>query len=135
MHTVARGSVPVQHLYIQIPVVLQDQITTAELEFFRPKANRSEQDTSFSIVLNFDLQRLGHIEFVLNMIDRYINCRIKADEYETYALAKEHVEDLEGRLTALGYDLARIHCVKGNPQAHTTQQRMLQGMDDIDITV
>jgi hypothetical protein len=42
-----------------------------------------------------------------------VNCQIKAEEYETYVLAKENTEELEERLTALGYDVEAIHCAMG----------------------
>jgi len=122
-----------QHLYLEIPVVMQDQVVTAELEFFRPKANGGEEDDDFSIVLNFDLQRLGHMEFVMSVMDKRINCQIKADEYETYMLAKEQAGALESRLTALGYKISGIHCALEAPRAMQYQNQM--DMDDLDITV
>ncbi len=122
-----------QYLYLQIPVLMQDQMVTAELEFFRPKAGRGETDDDFNIVLNFDLQKLGHIEFAISVIDKHINCRVNADEYETYMLAKEQASALEGRLTALGYRVGGIHCALGSRESRTIQNQM--DMDDIDITV
>lgn len=122
-----------QHFYLQIPVIMQDQIVTAEVEFFRPRANDGEEDDDFSIALSFDLQRLGHMEFVMSVMDKRINCQIKADQYETYILAKEQVNALESRLTALGYKISGIHCALEDPENHAVQNQM--DMDDLDITV
>lgn len=122
-----------QHFYLQIPVVMQDQVVTAEVEFFRSKASGGEEDDDFSIALSFDLQRLGHMEFVMSVMDKRINCQIKADQYETYILAKEHASALESRLTALGYKISAIHCALKDPEDHVMQNQM--DMDDLDITV
>jgi hypothetical protein len=68
-----------------------------------------------------------------------VNCQIKAEEYETYVLAKENAEELEERLTALGYDVEATHCAMGNPQAHMKRSgHALLGRiaaDDIDIVI
>lgn len=122
-----------QYFHIQIPVLMQDQMVTAELEFFRPKANRGEADDDFSILLSFDLQQLGHMEFAINVMDKRVNCRVKADEYETYMLAKEQANTLAGRLTALGYKVGGIHCILEDPESRMMQNQM--DMDDIDITI
>ena len=124
-----------QYFYVQIPFVMQEQVATAELEFFRPKGNNEQDDNSFNIVLNFHLQRLGHIEFTMNITDKNVNCRIKADEYETYMLAKEQAEDLSGRLKAIGYSVSGMHCVIERPGNNSAQYQSQVGMDDIDITV
>ena len=124
-----------QYFYVQLPFVMREQIATAELEFFRPKASHEQDDNSFNIVLNFHLQRLGHIEFTMNITDKNVNCRIKADEYETYMLAKEQAEDLTGRLTALGYSVSGMHCIIENSESNAVQYQSQIGMDEIDITV
>ncbi len=122
-----------QYIHIQIPVLMQDQMVTADLEFFRPKANRGDDDDDFSIILSFDLQQLGHIEFAMSVMDKSVNCHVKADEYETYMLAREQAEALAGRLTALGYKVGGIHCSLGDRESRMVQNQM--DMDDLDITV
>ena len=125
-----------QHLYVQIPVAMEEQTSVAELEFFRPEAGRDQDDDNYNITLGFDLQKLGRMEFVMTVIDKHISCRIKADEYETYTLAKEHSGDLEGRLTALGYNVSGILCVIENLEGHSSGGHQSQtAMDDIDITI
>jgi len=123
--------------YFQLPVILHDQMTTAEIEFFRPKAGNDEDDNRFGLVLNFDLERLGHIEFIINIIHRYVNCQIKTDEYETYTLAMEYAEDLEKKLTAIGYDVGAIHCALDDSEAYSGSNSLDQQMaiDNIDITI
>jgi hypothetical protein len=124
-----------------IPVVMQGQIITAELEFFCPKyaleesegKDRDDDEASLSIVINIELERLGHMEFTIGAVDKHINCQIKADRYETYELAKEHAEDLERRLAALGYEVAAIRCMKENPERRSSLRKIFE--DDIDITV
>lgn len=122
-----------EQFYFQIPFFLHDQIATAEIDFFRPKAKMNQDDGSFKVVLSFDLERLGHIEFVINVMDKHIDCRIKANQYETYKLAKEHAGDLENRLKALGYEIVGINCAISNPEGYEAQDHI--DMDDIDITV
>jgi len=124
-----------QHFFTQFPFFMQGQLATAGLEFFRPKAGGKLDDDNYSIALSFDLQRLGHIEFAINVADKHINCRIKADKYEIYELAKEQVGLLEGRLTALGYSVGGIHCIVEDPENRTTQEQNQIVMDEIDITV
>ncbi len=122
-----------QHFCLQIPIIMQNEVVTAEVEFFRPKANGEEEDDDFSMALSFDLQKLGHMEFVMSVMDKRINCQIKADEYETYILAREQANALESRLTALGYKISGIHCALENPENQGMQNQM--DMDDLDITI
>jgi hypothetical protein len=127
--------------FCTIPVIMQGQIITAELEFFRPqyspeggeRKNQDNDEASLNIVINIELERLGHMEFTIGAVDKHINCQIKADKYETYTLAKEHAEDLERRLTALGYEVAAIRCMKENPERRSSLRKIFK--DDIDITV
>jgi len=126
--------------YFQLPVIINDQMTTAEIEFFRSKADTDQGGNRFGIVLNFDLERLGHIEFIVNVINKYINCQIKTCDYETYALTKKYAEDFESRLTAIGYDVGAIHCALDDSEAHSGQlnQALLDqqvAIDNIDITI
>lgn len=124
-----------QHLYMQIPFMMHDQTTTAEVDFFRPRSGDGQDDDNFSIVLSFDLQRLGHMEFTINVMDKHIDCQIKANEYETYALTKQHVEELNGRLSALGYSVGGVHCIIADLESRAAQYQSVMGMDDLDITV
>jgi hypothetical protein len=122
------------YFYVQIPVIFQDHLTTTRIEFFRPDTANEENDDRFEVKLDFDLDRLGHIVFFMRLISGHIYCQIMADQHETYNLIKNHSEDLKVRLTALGYSVDEIQCLRENPKAYAGVGYIV-GTEDIDITV
>lgn len=128
-----------QGIYFQIPFLLEGKVATAEVEFYRPKTDQDQDDSSLNIILNFDLESLGHIEFILSILAKRASCQIRFDDHETCELAKKKLGFLEERLTFLGYDVDAIHCTIGNhdnrfgPSQGTALAQM--GIDDIDIKV
>lgn len=138
--SISHGDDDILRLYFQLPFILHDQMSTAEVEFFRPKVDTDHDDNRFGIILNFDLEQLGHIEFSINIIHKYINCQIRTDEYETYTLAREYAEELEKRFRSIGYDVGAIHCSLDDLEANSGQFKRMPldqktAIDNIDITI
>jgi len=102
----------VQDFHFQIPVIMQDDVTTAELELFRRKADSGPEDNTFSIVINLNLQLLGGIAFIINVNRTNIDCQVKADNSETLKLVEENSVELRNNLAALGYEVNSIQCIK-----------------------
>jgi len=125
------------YFYVQIPIIYRDtacRVPTTQMEFFRPGTGNEGSDDHFDVKLDFDLDRLGHIVFFMRLISGHIYCQIMADQHETYNLIKNYSEDLRGRLTALGYSVDEIQCLRENPKAYAGVGSIV-GTEDIDITV
>ncbi len=123
-----------KYFYVQIPIIFQDNLATVQMEFFRQCTGNEENDDRFDVKLDFNLDRLGHIVFFMRLISGHIYCQIMADQHETYSLIKNHSEDLRVRLTALGYSVDEIQCVRENSKAYA-EVGSIVGTEDIDITV
>jgi len=123
-----------KYFYVQIPIIFQDHLTTTQMEFFRPGTGNEGNDDHFDVKLDFNLDRLGHIVFFMRLISGHIYCQIMADQHETYNLIKNYSEDLRVRLTALGYSVDEIQCLRENPKAYAGVGSIV-GTEDIDITV
>jgi len=123
-----------KYFYVQIPIMFQDNLTTVQMEFFRPGTGNEKNDDRLDAKLDFDLDRLGHIVFRISLINEHISCQIMADQRETYNLIKNYSEDLRARLADLGYSVDEIQCVRENSKAYAGIGSIV-GAEDIDITV
>jgi hypothetical protein len=123
-----------KYFYVQIPIIFHDHLTTTQMEFFRPGTGNEGNDDHFDVKLDFNLDRLGHIVFFMRLISGHIYCQIMADQRETYNLIKNYSEDLRVRLTALGYSVDEIQCLRENPKTYAGIGSIVVA-EDIDITV
>jgi hypothetical protein len=123
-----------KYSYLQIPIIFQDNLTTVQMELFHAGTDNEENNDCLDVKLDFDLDRLGHIAFFIRLTSGHIHCQIMADQHETYNFIKNHSEDLRVRLTALGYSVDEIQCLRENPKAYAGVGSIV-GTEDIDITV
>ncbi len=113
----------IMHLLFALPVILDDQETTVEFDYSRQQ-NRSSEDKAFAINIRFDLDELGKIEFVVNLVDKNLNCLIRIENHQTYNLMKHHYSELGDSLDALGYEVDSLHCVIQNPKHLLSQNNV-----------
>lgn len=96
-------------IYIDLPIVMDGQETTAELEFFQNKSKQDE-DKNINISIRFNLETIGYIEFIMNIVNKDISCQIKASKQDTYIKLKSQLDILEKSFTSLGYNIIGIFC-------------------------
>lgn len=110
-------------IYVDLPIVLGDQETTAELEFFRPKGYKQNEDKNFNISIRFNLETIGYVEFIISMADNNISCQIKANRHDTYVRIKSQLDILGKRFSALGYNIIGIFCSQNTQRVHSLDTR------------
>jgi len=125
----------VQNFYFQIPVMMQDDVINAELEFFRQRANNGSEDNTFSLILNLSPQLLGDITFAISIDGTNIDCHARVANSETFALIEKHSEKLRNSLIALGYKVNRIQCLRETPGSDFPIPSLHKITDKIDIVV
>jgi len=128
----------IHHFHIQIPIIIQDNIISTELEFFRQKGENGSEDEAFNIILNLNMESLGNIIFALNVNGININCQVKTDNSETYILIEKYSNELIESLAALGYKTDRIKCIReylGTNEEKSPILSEYRVIDNIDIVV
>lgn len=103
-----------QHVCFSIPMLFDDEKVISLIELYHPK-DPKEKNNDCGVLIRMDLQKLGFMEFAINISDEDLNCQIKTVAHETYLLTREHVNDLKEELAKLGYKVESINCVMQNP--------------------
>jgi hypothetical protein len=101
-----------QHLCFSIPVLFDEEEVTSLVEFYSPK---DEYNNDCGLVIRLELQKLGFLEFTTIISDEEIKCQIKSDNYKTYILAHQYVNEFRKNLAKLGYNVDNINLIMQNP--------------------
>ncbi len=110
-------------IFIDLPIIIGDQETSAELEFFANKGHKQDEDKSFNISIRFNLETIGYIEFIISIFNKDISCQIKTNRQDTYIKVKNQLDILEKRFIALGYNTIGIHCSQNTQRIHSLDTR------------
>lgn len=101
-------------LYLQIPLALGDTYRQADI-FIRPddkNAPPSEKYSSCSVNIFLNLDYLGEMAIDVGIHQGRIRCIIKCENSETRELLDASSRKLQEALTAIGYGVGHIECVK-----------------------
>jgi hypothetical protein len=101
-----------QHLCFSIPVLFDEEEVTSLVEFYSPK---DEYNNDCGLVIRLELQKLGFLEFTTIISAEDIKCQIKSDNYKTYTLAHQYINEFRKNLAKLGYNVDNINLIMQNP--------------------
>lgn len=106
-------------IYVNLPIIMGDEEATAELEFFRYKGNKHNENNSLNISIRFNLETIGYVEFIINIVDKDISCQVKANRHDTYIRLKNQLSVLEKRFIDLGYNITGIFCSQNTQRIYS----------------
>jgi len=115
-----------QRLCFSIPILFDKEEAISLVEFFRPK---EKDNANCGLVIRLELQKLGFMEFMMIISNTDIKCQIKADNYKTYILIHEYVNEFRENIAKLGYKIDNINCIMQNPED------MKQGINLVDTSI
>lgn len=101
-------------LYLQIPLSLGEMYRQADI-FIRPddkNASDSKKYSSCSVSIFLDLDYLGEMAIEAGVREGRIHCIIKCEKEETRELLDASSQMLRDALTAIGYGVDRVECMK-----------------------
>jgi len=110
-----------QQLVLQIPVVLPDGITNAEL-YVRsgfPKNRKGKKDPhDCHIVFLLTMKALGDLRIDTEVVQKRMKCTIQVASGAVADFVKQNLSDLSGRLAALNYTVEKLVCTlkRDNPE-------------------
>lgn len=101
-------------LYLQIPLSLGEMYRQADI-FIRPddkNAPETKKYSSCSVSIFLDLDYLGELAIEAGVREGRIHCIIKCEKEETRELLDASSQMLRDALTAIGYGVDRVECMK-----------------------
>ena len=95
--------------YVQMPIMLGEEKTTAELYVFRdPKQSKKRIDPeNATMFLSLGTANMGRVESFVKLIGKHVECDFKLDA-DSLTFIRAHVRSLDDAFTARGYKLSRI---------------------------
>jgi len=120
------------NFYAQIPIMLGEHSTTAELYVFRDKNKRGGQGGgSASALVAIDTASLGRFEAYLVKQGNTLNCQFRLESEEVREHVAAHLPELRDALTAHGYNLEAVTYREADePFAVTDKEAKLMREDD-----
>lgn len=98
--------------YIQIPLLINDNKTTAELYVFNNrKKGKHVNPENASILIALDLVNLGHIESLISVSKKTVSVNFKVERDELKKFISGNAEILKQALEARGYSLSTIQFI------------------------
>ncbi len=93
--------------YFQLPIIINDNQTTAELYVFKNN-KKNKNSKSSSAVISLDLAFLGHFEAYINKTDRNILCQFKTENKNIEQLISSKLNELNSLLKKYNYNLLQV---------------------------
>ena len=90
--------------FVQIPIKLTNQTTNSELYVYRNKKNNVEENEELTAFLRFNMEHLGNTEIFVRLKENKVNCDWKLQSDESLMVIADHLDILEARLNAKGYN-------------------------------
>ncbi|MBR1390039.1 MAG: flagellar hook-length control protein FliK [Lachnospiraceae bacterium] len=89
--------------YIQIPLQMSGQNAQSELYVYTNKKNLSDPEGELSAFLHLDMDHLGATDVSVRMKNRKVHTDFYMEDDRSYALIREHLDELEQRLAEKGF--------------------------------
>lgn len=93
-----------------------DQEWTAEDKDERDQRDRVKQ---WSVMLSFNLPRLGGLYAQLTILDDTVSAKLWADQESTLAQAQASLENLRQQLQSQGVEVKQLQCLHGAPPSYS----------------
>lgn len=95
--------------FMQIPFAVEGRVNQAELHVFSKKKGKpNASDGSATAVLALDYDSLGHVEVVINRINKTVSLQFKGDKSRAIELLQANSPKLIEILNEKGYNIAQI---------------------------
>lgn len=97
--------------FLQIPFIMDGRVNQAELHVFNRKKGKkgaNDNNGNATAVLLLDYGNLGHVEVVVNKIQKSVTLQFKSDNADSMDLLKANLPKLIGALKEKGYETAQI---------------------------
>lgn len=99
--------------YLQIPVMINDKNTTTDIYVFREgKKGKKIDPNNATILIALDLKYIGHIESLVNVINKSVNVTFRLEDKGIGSLINGKSEELRNSLEARGYTLNPIKIIE-----------------------
>ena len=101
-----------ESLYLQIPLLLEDQVATASL-MLSPVVHggrRQLDDATFALSLSIELSGIGRLRIALSSLHRQLACTIYAEDDRRAAFVDGMAEEARTALESCGYSVTGVSC-------------------------
>lgn len=98
--------------YVQLPLKMSGQNTHGDLYIYTNKKSLASKDGNVSAVLHLDMEHLGMVDVYVTMQNQKVGTNFTLEDEAAMDLVAEHIDELERRLAARGYELNAKMCVK-----------------------
>ena len=99
--------------YLQIPVVINNNNTTAEIYVYKEGSRKKKIDPeNATILISLDLKNIGHIESMIVINRKNINVTFRLLDKKTGDILSNKSDDLKNSLEAKGFNLNPLKIIK-----------------------
>ena len=92
------------YTYVQIPLKMSGQNASGQLYVYTNKRDLEDKDRDLTAFLHLDMDNLGATDISVRMQKREVDTKFYMESDASFALIKEHKNELEARLKAKGYN-------------------------------
>ena len=93
---------------VQLPILLNQRETTAELYVFRDKRKKNVKGGSATALLALDEANLGRVEAYIRREGQAVSCQFRLGEKRTETLIRAELHRLSAQLAAVGFRLEGV---------------------------
>ena len=93
---------------VQLPILLNQKETTAELFVFRDKRRKSARNAAATALLALDEENLGRVEAYIRREEQSVSCQFRLQEKKTEALIRAEMHRLHAQLASVGFRLETV---------------------------
>ncbi|OGO78019.1 MAG: hypothetical protein A2Y23_13625 [Clostridiales bacterium GWB2_37_7] len=116
--------------YIQIPLDITDNKTTAEIYVFNDKKkSKAINPENATILIALDLNKLGHIESLISVVKKNVSITFKVEKEDFKKIINNTVEALKQALEARGYSLNPLKLIDIEEKFNLLELEELTNMD------
>ena len=94
-----------QFMYMQLPIIMQEEKKTVEMFLFKRKGGRKPDPENVNILLALDLENMGRCEAFLNIRNKDISVKMKVDGQRQKDFFSENTVLLHNMLDQSGFKL------------------------------
>lgn len=99
--------------YLQIPVMLNNNPTTADVYVFKDnKKGKTINPQNATILIALDLKNLGHLESMINVVQKQVNVTFRVQDKKIGDMIESGSKELSTALEAKGYRLNPVKIIK-----------------------
>jgi hypothetical protein len=104
--------------YIQMPIKFSENNGNGELYVFTNKKSLRQNKDEVSALLHLDMENLGPVDVFVKLRDKNVTTNFCLESEEMLDFVNEHIDQLNARLEALGYNCRFDMNVRGDDKGH-----------------